>query len=577
MKTFELYGDIYPEDSKYARLMAQFMMTPNYDKDSQKEWELYRDFAIKKRMSDKDMKAFMIAKDSSQHNMILGRSPRDVRDMEQVYTRQFGKFASSRVAEDECSGMTNTMDYVKCRATKMEKEQGTSADKAFPTAWSIACKYKRDQLSDADEHCQKKPNEYFKSKKANGEPMKKKAARVPQILIETIMPALYRWRVNTLSRDLRSDLKELAIGDTMEELVVSDHYDELFALKDNSEAMTWIGVDSKTYKKALMQTLIAARQMKLGSSELELMAGHTPESFKKMMKDNPELAEEWEKQIKENEGVVEKKSSEADVVANLVEKWAGCEKLPNEKMQQMCEDKKEESKKKEDKEDEGEKEDKKAHDKTARLMKRQIKLLEKFLQGRPSIPLSFEALPPKIQDSLKRIKYQETLEMDVERWMSDYRMEQQINQNRWAKETPMNKEAKTALRTLTASWGLTADETYEMLAEEELAEYLAEMEAEMWAEDMEAGGNSSFDVYKQQGKPGWFKPNTTNEDRGGNGAGADGNKNYLYHEYGSANSTADDYNARYYQKRKNKEDIKRKTCPQFGGKKGPCDTPAKNN
>lgn len=487
MKTFELYGDIYPEDSKYARLMAQFMMTPNYDKDSQKEWELYRDFAIKKRMSDKDMKAFMIAKDSSQHNMILGRSPRDVRDMEQVYTRQFGKFASSRVAEDECSGMTNTMDYVKCRATKMEKEQGTSADKAFPTAWSIACKYKRDQLSDADEHCQKKPNEYFKSKKANGEPMKKKTAE----------------------------------------------------------------------------------------AELELMAGHTPESFKKMMKENPELAEEWEKQIKENEGVVEKKSSEADVVANLVEKWAGCENLPNEKMQQMCEDKKEESKKKEDKEDEGEKEDKKAHDKTARLMKRQIKLLEKFLQGRPSIPLSFEALPPKIQDSLKRIKYQETLEMDVERWMSDYRMEQQINQNRWAKETLMNKEAKTALRTLTASWGLTADETYEMLAEEELAEYLAEMEAEMWAEDMEAGGNTTFDVYKQQGKPGWFEPNTTNEDRGGNGAGADGNKNYLYHEYGSANSTADDYNKRYYLKRKNNDDIQRTTCPQFGGKKGPCAPPKK--
>ena len=224
MKSFELYGDEYPEDSKYARLMAQYMMTPNYDKDSKKEWELYRDFAIKKRMSDKDMTAFMVAKDSSQHNMILGRPPRTERDMVELYSRQF-RMASSRIAEDECSGMTNTMDYVHCRAKKMEKEQGTPADKAFPTAWSIACKYKRDQLSDADEHCQKKPNEYFKSKKANGEPMKKKAARVPQILIETIMPALYRWRVNTLSRNLRSDLKELAIGDMMEELVVSDHYD----------------------------------------------------------------------------------------------------------------------------------------------------------------------------------------------------------------------------------------------------------------------------------------------------------------------------------------------------------------
>jgi hypothetical protein len=701
MKTFELYGDVYPEDSKYSRLMAQYIMTPNYDSDSKKEWELYRDFAVKKRMGDNEMKAFLVAKDSSHHNMILGRPPRDSRDLEQVYSRQFGKSASSREdekelteifrllqrrfgqarrwhesgfedqyfhidngimffayttglrgedadnsdleggirrdnkddvqqflerkgyefilecanaycdtlmltlkgkewmknnrpryakqAEDECSGMTNTMDYVHCRAKKMEKENGTSADKAFPTAWSIACKYKRDQLSDADEHCQKKPNEYFKSKKANGEPMKKKAARVPQILIETIMPALYQWRVDKLSRDLRSDLKELAIGDMMEELVVKDHYDELFALKDNSEAMAWIGVDSKTYKKAIMQTLIAARQMKLGSSELELMAGHTPESFKKMMKDNPELAEEWEKQIKENEGVVEKKSSEADIVANLVEKWAGCEKLPNEKMQQMCEDKKEESKK-EDKEDGEDKKDKKAHDKTARLMKRQIKILETYLRTQTSIPMFFEALPPKIQQALQRVKYQETLEMDVERWLSDYRLEQQINQNRWAsngstKENPMNKEAKTALRTLTASWGLTADETYEMLAEDELGEYLAEMEAEMWAEEMEAGAsknpaNAGFKKYQIQKKPSepyyrekWWKPNTSNEDKGGNGAGGTANFNRNYHEYGEkANVSEKEYQKSYYQKRfvENKP-IKRKTCPKFHGRKGPCD------
>ena len=45
MKTFSLYGDVYPEDSKYANLMAQYMMTPNYDRDTKKDWELYRDFA----------------------------------------------------------------------------------------------------------------------------------------------------------------------------------------------------------------------------------------------------------------------------------------------------------------------------------------------------------------------------------------------------------------------------------------------------------------------------------------------------------------------------------------------------
>ena len=627
MKKFELYGDMYPEDSKYARLMAQYMMTPNYDSDSKREWELYRDFAVKKRMGDNEMKAFMVAKDSGHHNMILRRSPRDARDMEELYSRQF-RMASSRVAEDECSGKTDTMDYVKCRATKMEKEQGTPADKAFPTAWSIACKYKRDQLSDADEHCQKKPSEYFKSKKANGDSMS--------------IPNQY----------------------------------------------------------------LATEQ-----EELEMTAGHTPESFKKMLKDNPELAEEWEKQIKENEGVV----------ASLTEKWAGCENLPNEKMQQMCEDKKKDSKKEdkaEDKEDGEDKKDKKAHlnrkqenllkrlrnpamahedlsprvqqslhnelvkevdawlseayfgrslmatrtmeagvsdlfskphesvrnfvaeedeneimakfekgvsadptenmspedkkkwesmkdkhgdkfkqahDKTARLMKRQIKILELFVNGRPSIPLFFDALPPKIQDGLKRVKYQETLEMDVERWLGDYRMEQQINQNRWAtdhqnrsaKENPMNKTARVALRTLTANWGLTVDETYEMLAEDELGEYLSEMEAEMWAEEMEAGrsknpANSGFEVYETQKKPSkpvneekWWKDNKSNQDKGGNGAGGTKNFNRNYHEYGEmAGNSEKDYQKSYYQKRfvDNKQ-IKRKTCPKFHGKKGPCDAP----
>ena len=161
-KTFELYGDIYPEDSKYARIMAQYMITPNYDSNSKKEWELYRDFAIKKRMSDKDMQAFMVAKDSAHHNMILGQSPRNMKDLELVYSRQFGKTAG-----DECSDKTKTMEYVKCRAEKMEKEQGYPVDKAFATAWSIACKHKK--LPDSKEHCQKKPSEYF--------PKKKKASR----------------------------------------------------------------------------------------------------------------------------------------------------------------------------------------------------------------------------------------------------------------------------------------------------------------------------------------------------------------------------------------------------------------
>ena len=66
-------------------------------------------------------------------------------------------------AKDECSDKTKTMEYVKCRAEKMEKEQGYPVDKAFDTAWSIACKHKK--LPDSKEHCQKKPSEYFPKKK----------------------------------------------------------------------------------------------------------------------------------------------------------------------------------------------------------------------------------------------------------------------------------------------------------------------------------------------------------------------------------------------------------------------------
>jgi hypothetical protein len=182
-----------------------------------------------------------------------------------------------------------------------------------------------------------------------------------------------------------------------------------------------------------------------------------------------------------------------------------------------------------------------AHDKTARLMKRQIKILEKYVATAHDVPFFFDELPSNVIALLRRVKDQETLHMDVERWLGDWKMEQRHLNSRWAsdfnrsaKENPMNKQAKMALRTLTANWGLTAIEAEDMLAEEELAEYLAEMDQmafeEMLAEEMEAGGNRSFKKYEE----GKYTPNTTNKDRGGNGAGKDGDKNYLYHDYGSA-------------------------------------------
>lgn len=325
-----------------------------------------------------------------------------------------------RIAEDECSGKTDTMDYVKCRATKMEKEQGTPADKAFPTAWSIACKYKRDQLSDADEHCQKKPSEYFKSKKANGDSMS-----IPK-------------------RYLASDLEA--------------EYEVMARFEKGKPADPTENMSEEDKKK-------------------------------------------WE-EMKEKHGDKFKKAQSKD---------AGCENLPNEKMQQMCEDKKKDSK------DDKEKEDKKAN-------------LSSLWESSPYLTRS-------------------------------------------AKENPMNKTAKMALRNLTASWGLTANEAYEMLAEEELAEYLAEVEALM-ADELEAGGNSGFEKYKSRkdNPDDWFIPNKTNKMRGGQGAGGKGDKNYLYYNYGEAPKDPKKYQKEYYQKRRDGEDIERTVCPdmQGTGKGSPC-------
>ena len=794
MKKFELYGDMYPADSKYARLMAQYMITPNYDSNSKKEWELYRDFAVKKRMGDNEMKAFLVAKDSSHHNMILGRSPRDSRDLEQVYSRQFGKSASSREyekklkevfrllqrrfgqarrwhesgfedqyfhidngimffsyttglrgeaaddsdledeirienkqevakflkqkgydfvldctspycetliltlkgkewmknnrpryakqAEDECSGKTDTMDYVKCRATKMEKEQGTPADKAFPTAWSIACKYKRDQLSDADEHCQKKPSEYFKSKKANGDSMKNRkktstelemtAGHTPESFKkmmeenpelaeewqrqikenEGVVAALSeKWagcenlpneKMQQMCEDKKKDSKEDDKEDGKDKKAHLNRKQENLLKRLRNPALAHEDlsprvqqslhnelvkeVDAWLSEEYFGRSLMATRTMEAGVSDLfskphesvrnfvaeeDIMAGHTEESFKKMMKENPELEKEWKEQIKKNEGVVGKKAQdkeyEDDIKAIGTKKYKGIASFWNKEYKHTLRSKSRSEKKRLHDELLAAKLDpsgkskahediiykKKAHDKTARLMKRQIKILELFVKGRPSIPLFFDALPPKIQDGLKRVKYQETLEMDVNRWLGDYRMEQQLNQNRWAsnnssaKENPMNKTARVALRTLTANWGLTVDETYEMLAEDELGEYLSEMEAEMWAEEMEAGrsknpANGGFKVYEKQENPSepyydekWWKPNTSNQDKGGNGAGGTKNFNHNYHEYGSmAGKSEKEYQKSYYQKRfvENKP-IKRTTCPKFHGRKGPCDAP----
>ena len=153
-------------------------------------------------------------------------------------------------AGDGCSDKTKTMDYVKCRAEKMEKEQGYPVDKAFATAWSIACKHKK--LPDSGEHCQKKPSEYF--------PKKKKATNG-----ETIM----KNRKNAGVEDMFS--------------------------KPHESVRTFVGEDD------LLDT----------EDYQEMLAGHTPESFKQMMKKNPDLAEEWKANTEKYKDVVKDQHKKA--------------------------------------------------------------------------------------------------------------------------------------------------------------------------------------------------------------------------------------------------------------------------
>ena len=72
---------------------------------------------------------------------------------------------------------------------------------------------------------------------------------------------------------------------------------------------------------------------------------------------------------------------------------------------------------------------------TSRLMKRQEKILRQYLDASSNPVMEFGGLPTQIQNALKRVKNQETLWSDVERWLWD-------NSNphlRWAKNRKASK------------------------------------------------------------------------------------------------------------------------------------------
>jgi hypothetical protein len=82
-KTFTMMGDVYPDDSLYAEVMAQVFPPPD-DSRSQKQWVLWRDWAKRNRLSRGEMEDMLVAYDLGEMNVHLGHPPRNTADLAEV-------------------------------------------------------------------------------------------------------------------------------------------------------------------------------------------------------------------------------------------------------------------------------------------------------------------------------------------------------------------------------------------------------------------------------------------------------------------------------------------------------------
>jgi len=97
-----LFNEEYPNDSKYAKLMSQYFGTPINSKYESKLWDMWRDWAKKRRLSLKDMKAMLTAYDSGVVNKVLGGNPRGPKDLNEIASRLriSGKINWRKIYED---------------------------------------------------------------------------------------------------------------------------------------------------------------------------------------------------------------------------------------------------------------------------------------------------------------------------------------------------------------------------------------------------------------------------------------------------------------------------------------------
>jgi hypothetical protein len=85
-RTFTHYGYEYPNDGPHAKLMAEYMSPPD-EKYSEAQWELYRDWAKKKRICRDDMQALLEAFDNGSAHMILRGPARNSKDLDEIARR----------------------------------------------------------------------------------------------------------------------------------------------------------------------------------------------------------------------------------------------------------------------------------------------------------------------------------------------------------------------------------------------------------------------------------------------------------------------------------------------------------
>lgn len=83
-------------------------------------------------------------------------------------------------------------------------------------------------------------------------------------------------------------------------------------------------------------------------------------------------------------------------------------------------------------------------EKTSRLLKRHIKILEKYLDSRNLKgweQIDYDSLPWQVQDALDRVKAGESLWSDVNRWINDYMLDRRYHR-RASEKKAMNKNRR---------------------------------------------------------------------------------------------------------------------------------------